>query len=197
MKDCCQPAEENNHKKGLRTGILSGILPHSFCILFILFSVLGATGATALIKNFLIIPHFFFLLVVISLLFTTASAILYLHKANSLSLAKIKTKWKYLTILYTTTIATNLIIIFVLFPWAANLQPQSALGQTNQLTERISVDIPCTGHAPLIMSEIKQLAGIQKIIFLSPDTFEITYDPEKTSLKEVAALEIFNEFKFK
>jgi len=195
MSNCCE--QNNNTKKGLKAGLIAGIAPHTFCILFIVFSVLGATGATAITKKLLILQGSPLLFIALSLLFTTLFAAVYLHKTNNLSPVKIKTKWKYLSVIYTTTLGTSLAMIFIFFPLATNLQPQYAQGQENQVTEKFVVDIPCTGHAPLIISEIRQLAGVQNVRFLSPDTFSVTFDPLRTSVEKISSLEIFREFKLK
>jgi len=57
QKTCCQKETKN---KGFFAGILYGILPHTFCIAFIILSTLGATTATFLLKPLLLTPYFFF-----------------------------------------------------------------------------------------------------------------------------------------
>jgi len=194
MQNCCQ--QNDKSKKGFWQGIIYGIFPHTFCILFIIFSIIGATGATLVTKNILLIPHFFSFLFIISFLFATFSALIYLKKTDCCTLVKISTKWKYLLILYTATISTNVLFIFYIFPAVANFQPQIAIAQENQYQViNISVDIPCPGHAPLIMDEVKKDDGVIGINFEMPNNFKITIDPEKTSVGKIATMEIFKQFK--
>ena len=191
---CCS----TKNKNGLFSGLLYGIIPHSFCILFILFSILGAAGATLMTKKFLLIPHLFLYLLLISFFFATLSAILYLKKNNCYNLSKIKNKWKYILTLYTSTIITNLIFIFVIFPVVANAQNNDTTVITpNSAVLSINTDIPCSGHAPLIISEIKDIPGVNSIKFKMPDTFEINFDPQIISAKEIKSQKIFKEFKIK
>lgn len=192
--DCC--ATDRRDKKGFWSGLISGLIPHSFCLLFMIFSVIGAAGATALTKKFLLIPHLFLILIIISCLFAALSAIVYLKKTNQLCLAGVKNKRKYLSILLTTTVASNLILIFIIFPAAANWP--SATVQTPSETSTnmtVAVDIPCPGHAPLIIDELNKIEGIKATNFELPNTFNIGYDSSKISSEEIRALEIFQTFK--
>ena len=85
-----------------------------------------------------------------------------------------------------STIGTNLIIIFIFFPLASNVQIGYAYGQENQsVVASVDVEIPCTGHAPLIIDEIKKNQSVDVVKFKLPSTFEITFNPEKTSLEEI------------
>src|SRR4030042_1916052 len=94
-KECCQ--KENNDKKkerGFLAGILYGLTPHLFCIAFIVFTVLGTTTATGLLKPLMLNRYFFYFLVALSLVFATISGIFYLRRNGILSLAGAKRKWK-------------------------------------------------------------------------------------------------------
>ena len=192
--DCC--SSDSHNKKGIWSGLISGLVPHSFCLLFVVFSIIGATGATALTKKFLLIPHLFPILIIISLLFAILSAAVYLKKTNQLCLAGIKNKQKYLSILLATTVATNLLLILVIFPAATNWSPGIAKAASENLANMtVTVDIPCPGHAPLIIDELKKDLGVQKVNFQFPSTFEINYDSKQTSPEEIRGLEIFQTFK--
>jgi len=193
MEDnCCQ----TNNKKGLFNGLIYGLFPHAFCIGFIVFSVIGISTATAFFKKFLLIPHFFSFLVGISFLLATLSAVIYLRKNRCLCVAGIKNKWKYLTILYGVTILTNLLMFSVVFPALANINSQNTISQNNLLSSlSIEVQIPCSGHAPLIIDEIKKDDGVGSVWFKAPNIFEVKYNPEKTSPERIASLEIFKTFK--
>lgn len=196
MLDCCQ--QNNNHKKGFWSGIFFGLVPHAFCIIFLAASIIGVTGATAFFKKFLLIPHFFLFLVIISFLFATLTAVIYLRKTGCLCLSDIKNRWKYLLTLYTVTITTNIVIIFAIFPLMANIHSGYANNQGGlQKVVSIDVGIPCSGHAPLIITEIKSIIGVDIVKFKIPNTFEITFNPEKTSLEKIISLEIFKTFRLK
>lgn len=197
-KSCCQ--KEGKEKKGFLTGFLAGILPHTFCLLFIIFSVLGATTATTLLKPLLLNRYFFYLLIAISFLFATLSAIIYLKRNEILSFSGIKRKWKYLSILYGTTIFVNLLFFMVIFPYLANFnQGQStAFIETSPLSSIIlKVNIPCPGHAPLITGELKKIDGVKDVKFSFPNLFEISFDPQKTNREKILSLEIFKSFEAK
>ncbi len=196
QKSCCLLKNSKGERKGILRGILYGLAPHTFCILFIIFSVLGATTATAALKPFLLNPYFFYFLIGLSFLFATISAIFYLKKNGILSLQGIKRKWKYLSILYGTTIFVNLFLFMVIFPIAANIGSVSVPGSSTSLLT-LQVDIPCPGHAPLIVGELKKISGVENVKFKFPNLFEINYNPQKTTEKEIISLEVFNTYKAK
>jgi len=185
-------------KKGFLKGILYGLAPHTFCIAFIIFTILGVTTATALLKPLLLNRYFFYILIGLSIVFATISAIIYLKKQGILSFSGIKRKWKYLSILYGTTIFVNLLFFMVIFPKVANLNlnPTPAIVEkTNLSSITLKVDIPCSGHAPLITSELKKIEGIEEGKFSFPNLFDVKYDSSKASKKEILSLEIFNTYK--
>ncbi|MFH1253446.1 MAG: hypothetical protein V1664_03910 [Candidatus Uhrbacteria bacterium] len=192
---CCS---SNRHQKtGVISGLLAGLIPHSFCLLFITLSVIGATGATALTKKVLLVPFIFPLLIGLSLLFATLSAVVYLKKTNQLCLAGIKNKWRYLSILFTVTIATNALLIFFIFPATINgLFKTTTVSASEQSTNlSIAISIPCSGHAALIIDELKKDPGIETVNFQLPNIFNISYEPTKTSPEQIQNLEIFQTFK--
>jgi hypothetical protein len=193
-KFCCR-AEKPNSAKGIWPGILYGLIPHAFCIAFILFSIIGAVFATAFLKKFLLIPYFFYFLATISLLLATISAATYLKKTDCLCIAGIKNKWKYVATLYSLTILINLLMFFVINPVLANISSRNITNQEKYLSDlSLNVQIPCSGHAPLIIDEIKKNFPVQSVKFKMPNTFEITYDPEKTTPEKIASLEIFKTY---
>ena len=159
QESCCKKTDSRMDKKGFLKGILYGLAPHTFCIAFIIFTILGVTTATALLKPLLLNRYFFYILIGLSIVFATISAIIYLKKQGILSFSGIKRKWKYLSILYGTTIFVNLLFFMVIFPKVANLNlnPTPAIVEkTNLSSITLKVDIPCSGHAPLITSELKK-----------------------------------------
>jgi len=221
--NCCEKPKKEKKEKGFLKGILYGLAPHVFCILFIILSVLGATTATTLLKPLLLNPYFFYILIAISFIFATISAIFYFRHLGFIILDKtdgglelsilptgIKRKWKYLLTLYGTTIGINLLLFMVIFPITANLDSGTTLtaairdafggDKESQLSESASlitlqVAIPCPGHAPLITTELKKISGVENVKFRFPNLFDVSYNPQKTTKEEILSLEVFNTYK--
>jgi len=198
---------EGRHN-GLIQGLIYGLIPHTGCIAFIAGSILGVTFLTQLFKPLLMSRYFFYGLFLISLSFATLSAALYLRKNGMLSSAGAKRKWKYLTTMYGSTIGINLIFFMFLFPMLANIAVASPSktglttgtvqvnNNTQQLnTIKLQVDIPCSGHAPLISQELKSINGVTGIQFSSPNVFDVQYDPAKTSRQQILSLAVFSEYR--
>ena len=128
------------------------------------------------------------------------SALLYLRKNGLLSALGAKKKWKYLTGMFGSTIGINLLLFLVIFPVLANAAPSNitggALGEQAPYvsTLKMTVDIPCSGHAPLITSELKTIGGVLGVQFSFPNTFDVTYDNTKTTKQEILALDVFKEY---
>ncbi len=156
LKDCCQPQLEKTNRKGFFWGLLFGILPHTFCILFLLFSVIGATSGAIYFQKFFRIPHLFQFLILASFIFAALSATIYLKKLNALSLEGIKLKWRYLATLFTTTIAINLLLFYVILPSVANLKngnndknsSQNSSAEVNDGVRIIKMDQLAGGYFP-------------------------------------------------
>ena len=204
-------------------GLVYGLVPHIGCIAFIVFTVLGVTAATSLFKPLLMNRYFFHILVALSIVFATISAFFYFKKQGFITFSKsdgaleidflqpgIKRKWKYLLTLYGTTVGINLLLFMVIFPVVANLNSGSTLtasmmaifgwGEELELSESnalitLKVDIPCPGHAPLIMGELKTIDGTENIQFRSPNVFDVIYNPEKTSKEQILSLDVFDTYK--
>jgi len=189
--DCCSP-RNNPDKGGVLKGVMLGLLPHTFCIAFIVFSAIGATAFTVLFKSALLIPYFFHLLVAISFVFATISAVIYLKSKDCLCVSGIKSKWKYITILYSVTILVNLFMFFGVFPVLANADYKQ-IEQEQSLQNKLSlvVDIPCSGHSFLITSELKKIDGVGNVKFKMPNIFEVEYDSSKTSID----IDVFKTYK--
>lgn len=196
-QSCCTNPQKTE-KNSITRGILYSLIPHTFCIAFIIFSIIGAVSVTAFLKNFLVIPYFFEFLMGLSIILATISAIIYLKKTDCLCIPGIKSKWKYLTILYATMILINIGMFTVVFPAMANINGSSTNG-SGAYTKSVSmtIAIPCTGHAQLIIDEIKTDNGVGKVEFQTPDDFIIEYDPSKTNPQNIASLEIFKTFRIK
>jgi len=199
---CCKKG--NN---GFISGIAYGLVPHAGCIAFIIFTILGVTTATAILRPLLLNPYFFYILIVLSFVFTSFSAIYYLKKNEILSKQGVKRKWKYILTLYSTTIGVNLVLFIIIFPLLANVsaKPTSITGNFIESTNnenpnsmssiKLEVSIPCSGHAPLITDELKKIDGILGIEFSFPNIFDVTYDSSTTSKDEILSLSVFNTYK--
>lgn len=185
-------------KNSFSQGLIYGIIPHIFCILFVIFSIIGATTASVFLRPFLLNKYFFYILIVISFLAATVSAGFYLKRNGILSLIGIKRKWRYLIILYGTTIAINLLFFLVIFPATANLSLKSKnniQGLTNnQSLVNLQVNIPCSGHASLISDELKKVAGVNEVIFKLPNLFTVYYNPQITNPEQILKKPIFLDY---
>jgi len=198
VENCCE--SKNERKESLKKGILYGLLPHSFCVAFVLLSVVGATIATTFFKGLLLLPYFFPILIGFSFLAATISGILYLKKQKKLNPEGIKQKWQYLSVLYGTTIVVNLLFFFVIFPLTANIETDRTkvmgnAGELGNLREMVlKVKIPCSGHAPLISGELKKITGVYSVTFSFPNKFLIKYNPNQISPDKIFSSEIFKSF---
>jgi len=197
--DCC--AHVKDRKKGVINGIIYGLVPHTFCILFIIGSILGVTLFTSFFKPFLANRNFFYILIALSFTFATLSALFYLKRNNCLCVSGAKKRWKFLSILYTTTIIINLLFFFVIFPVLANVSIASAkpisgaaIQNTNNYPSlTLKVNIPCSGHAPLIIGELKKVQGVVDVKYKS-GKFNVAYDSSKTSKESILSLEVFKTY---
>lgn len=219
--ECCETKKDsskgNEGKKpnGLIEGIAYGLIPHTGCIAFMLFSIIGATAASSFVRPLLADSRFFYALILVSFAMATLSAMLYLSKRNALSAEGIKGNIKYLSAMYSSTIGVNLLFLFVLFPALVSALPiQSAAavqavpsgtcsisGVGSNCSTTISsasvllkVDIPCSGHAPLIEDEVLKANGVNGVSFQAPNVFNITYDPSKTSKEAIMGIGIFKTY---
>lgn len=196
-KECCQPVKKDK-PSGFLPGLLYGLLPHSFCIAFVVFSVLGVTVATSIFRKLLLVPYFFQLLVFLSLVFATISAFAYLKRKNCLSWEGIKTNRTYLSVLYGLTTGINLLFFMVIFPMVANLNFKSkrpiVLAEKNQSFVTLKVVIPCPGHAPLIVGELREIGGIRDVRFRFPNYFDVQFEENEVSLKEILGIEVFKTY---
>ena len=207
--NCCKKTNKSENT-GALAGIMYGLIPHSGCIAFIIFTILGVTAATTFFKPLLLNPYFFYILILLSFVLATISAIVYLKKQGFITFSRnknklevnfssglIKSKWKYLSILYGTTIFTNLILFMIIFPVLANANSGSTTLSDvgTQSSIRLQVDIPCSGHAPLITEELKKINGVTNVKFSFPNLFDVSYDSTKTTKQQILSLEVFNTYK--
>jgi copper chaperone CopZ len=194
---------DGTHKNTLIEGITYGLIPHLGCIAFIIGSVFGVTVLMQFFRPLLMNPNIFYMLIVVSILFATISAALYLKNNGMLSWAGARKKWKYLTTMYGTTVGINLLLFMVIFPMLASVpysNSATAAAFVNPLdagfnTLDLQVQIPCSGHAPLVTNELKTLPGIEGITFTQPNYFKVVYDPSQVTKAQILALEVFQNFK--
>jgi hypothetical protein len=193
---CCENKKESN---GLKEGIIYAIAPHTFCILFIVFSLFGSIIGMSFIKGFLMNKNSFLIIFIASIFFAILSAFLYLKRCNLLSFAGMKKKWKYLSILFGTIIIVNSLFFFYIFPALANMNaPRVTTEEAKGLSYlELNVSIPCSGHAPLIIDELKKINGIKSVEYVDPNTFNIYYDSLLVSEQTILLNDIFKEFKAK
>ena len=194
---CCKSNKEYKGNNFL-AGIVYGLVPHIGCIMFIIGSILGVTILMQFFKPLLMNRYIFHYLILLSLCFATISSFFYLRKHDSLSLKGIKSKKGYLIIMYGSTIGVNLILFFFIFPMLANFSLVGAAvfeGNPEDIqTFKISVNIPCPGHAPLISNELRTIEGVVDSRFSFPNNFEVNYDSSKTNIDEILNLEVFEEY---
>jgi copper chaperone CopZ len=56
------------------------------------------------------------------------------------------------------------------------------------------VNIPCSGHAPLIKGELMKIEGVKSVNFELPNIFEVGYDATATSKEEIMSIGIFKDY---
>jgi len=194
---CCALPERNQDKKSFWLGIIYGLVPHMFCIGFILFSVVGAVTATAWIRSVMLVPNFFYFLVIVSLVLAGISSVIYLKRRGCLTILGLKNQWKYVASLFLITIAVNFLMFFVAFPALANIGQAKLVDNSGFETVSAIVQVPCSGHAPLIVYELKKDTGIKSVVFKNPNIFEITYDSGQISVPNITSKDIFETFPIK
>lgn len=183
--------------KNILQGIAYGLIPHIGCIMFVFAAIIGATALIQLFKPILMNKNIFYYLILISLGFATLSSFFYLKKNKKLSWSGIKDKRKYLIIMYSSVVGTNILLFFFIFPFLANLGNSgvvSALDDNSTSFFEITSKIPCPGHAPLISDEVKTMEGVKAVEYSFPNNFKIYYNPSLTSKQEILQLGIFEEF---
>jgi len=187
LPSCCQPQKKG---KEISKGIMFGLVPHIGCIAFIIFTLLGITAAAAIFKPLLAKAYFFYIMIGISLLFTSISAFFYLRRFGGVS--QIKHHKKYLSILYGSAIGISALLYLVIFPLVVGVAASTGIA-TGPETITIQVQIPCSGHAPLITSELKT-SGVDTIQYIPSNKFKLTYSPDKITQQQIVNLDIFKEY---
>lgn len=186
---------QTKKENAARTGILYGLIPHVGCIAFIIASIVGATFFMNLFTPLLMKSYFFYALIAVSIIFATLSATIYLKKNNLLNIQGVKRQKKYLITLYSSTILINLALFLLIFPLTANLaSARSSLATEDSLSLELNVVIPCSGHAPLIINELKKEEGVQDVRYTFPYKFVVKYDGDVTNTNKIMQANIFKEF---
>ncbi len=189
--------QENNHlsccsNKGFSRGFIYGIFPHFPCFIFIISSILGVTFSASIFRQILTNRYFFYWLIIFSFILASISALICLKREKKLSWQGIKKRRKYLLTLFGTTMGINLLLFMIVFPLAANLIGRNIGSNGNSIILR--VDIPCPGHASLVINELKNLDGVLNIKFNFPNVFEINFNSELISREKILSLDIFKNF---
>jgi hypothetical protein len=134
--------------------------------------------------------------VIISFVLATFSAFIYLKKTNCLCASGVKRKWKYLSILYATMIFINLALFVFVFPALANINSGGLLNtEKYSASLSIAVQIPCSGHASLIVDELLKNKGVGQVLFKLPNIFSVKYNPTQTSPEKILSADIFSTYK--
>ena len=188
LPECCKK------KSGIKSGLLAGIIPHAGCIAILLFAILGVTVANSFFRKFLFNSYYLYIVFALSFFIAIIAAFFYIRRFED---KRIKSHWKYLAVLFSSIIVINLIMIYLIFPYAANLSGQitkvdNGIGNSEIL--KLSFEIPCSGHASLVISELEKVDGIDSVKFISGKTFEIYYSPEKISKEQILSQDICKEF---
>lgn len=185
LPDCCK------RKSGIKEGLLAGIIPHSGCIAIIIFALLGVTAANSFFKKYLFTQYYLYIIFGFSLTIAVISAFFYVRRFQD---RNIKSHWKYLTILFSSVIAINIMMIYFIFPYAANISGNA--GAEDSIL-KLSFEIPCSGHAPLVISELENTTGITDVRYISEKNFEVYYNPQLTTKEKILAQDICKEFNAK
>jgi len=188
---------KNKKSNNILKGLAYGIVPHIGCIGFIVGSVLGVSLLMQFFRPLLMSRYFFYGLVALSLGFATISVVLYLRNNELLSIRGLQRKWKYVSITYGSTVGVNLALFLIVFPMLANVSASSGGDQTTLGTAEfitLKVNIPCSGHAPLISEELKSIDGVQEVKYSTPNTFAVKYDSGRTNKTEILNLAVFREY---
>ncbi|MEK6935605.1 MAG: hypothetical protein AABW67_02370 [Nanoarchaeota archaeon] len=188
LPECCKPKS-----RGIKAGLISGIIPHSGCIAIILFALLGVTAANTFFIKFLSYKYYIPSLFVASFFIASVAAFFYTRRFPD---RRIKSHWKYLAVLYSSIIIINLLMIYMIFPYATNLSSSGNVisNLENTKTLKLSFEIPCPGHASLVVSELEKTSGIEKVKYLSGANFEVLYNPKEINKEQILEQDICKEF---
>ena len=186
-----QNKQKSNIGSGIGKGIILSIIPHIGCIAFAILMITGVGFGTAFLKNFLSSKWIFPASIILSFIIASVYSYFYFKKQCCVN------KVRHISILFSSMIIVNALLFYVVFPWMTNIKSGQNIALASGLSElKVQVDIPCTGHAPLIVYELKK-AGVSDVTFLDPDTFDIKYDSKKITSEQIKGLQLFSDFKIK
>lgn len=179
----------NEIKSGLINGIISALIPHAGCIFFILITLFGISAGSVFLKKFILISWSFPVLFFLSFLLASISSFFY-FKRNCCD-----NKTRYISILLGSVLFVNGLLFYIVFPWIANVNGRAPENINIKLSEmKLKVQIPCSGHASLIVDELKNI-GVTEVVYSDPDEFDVKYDESKISKSEIIGVSILKEFK--
>ena len=181
--------KKNEMKEGLKNGVISALIPHVGCIAFIVVTLLGISAGSIFLKKFILASWSFPLLFFISFLLASISSVFYFKKNCC------ENKTKYISILLGSVLIVNGLLFYVVFPWVANINGKAYGNFVAGLSEmKLKVEIPCSGHASLIVDELKN-AGVTEVVYNDPDQFDVKYDNKKITKDSILSLSVLKEFK--
>ncbi len=107
-----------------------------------------------------------------------------------------KNKRRKLTISILGIIFAIALILFFNFGLTPDNSSETQIYSSGNFV-KLKVNIPCPGHAGLIIAELKEISGVQSVKFISPNIFQVDYDPNQTTESQILNLKIFKEYSAK
>lgn len=178
-----------SEEKGIVRGIVYGLIPHIGCIAFIVFTLLGVSAAAAFFRPLLINKWAFPSMVAVSFLLAGFSSSLYLKKNCCAN------KKRYLSIVFGSVILINLIMFYLVFPALANTNSNAVLSKNSLV--KLSFELPCSGHVPLVIDELQKVEGIESVRNTEGYNFEVYYNPSLVNKNQILSQDICKEFNAK
>ena len=103
MPNCCKK------HKGVKQGIISGLIAHSGCFAIIIFALIGVTAANSFFIKFLSNKYYIPIIFLVSFAIATFSAFIYIRRFED---KRVKNHWKYLSLLFASVILVNFFMIY-------------------------------------------------------------------------------------
>jgi len=176
-----------NGRKGITAGIIAGVVPHIGCIAFAVFTLLGVTFMSSLFKKFLLLKWSFPLMILLSFFLAGISSFFYLRKNCCAN------KPRYIIMVFSSVLLINFLFYFIIFPLTANISAKSTENIEETKLISLQVKIPCPGHAPLIIDELKKISEVVSVTYRAPNYFDVECDRGLDEQK-LLDLDIFKEF---
>ena len=175
-----------SEEKGIIKGILFGLVPHIGCIAFIVFTLLGVGVAAAFFRPLLINKWAFPIMIGLSFLLAGVSSFFYLRKNCCVN------KKKYITIVFGSVILVNIIMFYLVFPFVANINSNAVSDEGSIM--KLSFELPCSGHVPLVIDELQKVQGIESVKNVGGYSFEVYYNPDLVDKEKILSQNICKEF---